>query len=133
MADLRVLLEEVFDELAVDDKETIKQFVREAFTLERQREVWVPIEVTQTFKCKCGKTTTRTTKKKVSALVPIPDYRERARAIDLLLTQAKGKPRETVKHELNLGIRQLDELTLDELDAEEARLLAAHPELEEPS
>jgi len=120
MADIRELMEEAFDEIALDDRESIKSFVREAFTLEKTKELWVPVT------CKhCARVG------KYPVTIGIPDYKERAKAIESMLNQAKGKPKETVKVQVDVGVRQLAEMSLDDLAAEERAILTAHPELAE--
>ena len=44
MADIRKLMETAFDDLAADDPDSIKDFIREAFTLEKTKEVWAAID-----------------------------------------------------------------------------------------
>lgn len=61
--------------------------------------------------------------------VEVPDALGVAKALDLLGNQGKGKPVEKKQIEVTIGLRSLDEMTLDELEAEEAQILAAHPEL----
>ena len=120
MADIRQLMEEAFDEIALDESESVKDFIREAFAIEKSREVWVAIT------CKhCERSGKYVTQ------VKIPDFKERSRAIDLLLNQAKGKPKETVKVSVEIGMKALQEMSLDDLEAEERAILQAHPELVE--
>lgn len=65
----------------------------------------------------------------VKTAAPVPDVANIAKALDLLLTQAKGKPVEHKRIEVEVGIRSLDTMTLDQLNAEEAAILEQHPEL----
>ena len=118
MADIRKLMETALDDLAADDPDSIKKFIREAFTLEKTKEVWAAID------CKHCR---RTGKYKVT--IQIPDYMERAKALSMLMNQAKGQPKETVKVTVDVGVRQVSEMSLAELEAEERALLSAHPEL----
>ena len=118
MADIRKLMETAFDDLAADDPDSVKDFIREAFTLEKTKEVWAAID------CKHCR---RTGKYKVT--IQIPDYMERAKALSMLMNQAKGQPKETVKVTVDVGIRPVTEMSLAELEAEERALLSAHPEL----
>ena len=118
MADLREVLDKALDE----QSEQIRKLVEEAFRYERSKEVWT------TVVCKhCGKSG------RYSITVDLPDYKERVKAIDLLLTQAKGKPRETVKHEGVIGIKSIIQMSPAELDEEERLILEAHPELRNES
>ena len=118
MADMRQLIEQAFDELASDDAETVKNFVRDAFALEKEKSVFAE------FTCKdCGK------RQRHEIKVKIPDFKERAKAIDQLLTQAKGKPRETKQLDVRVGQFPASELTLAEIEAEERTILSQHPEL----
>lgn len=118
MADIRKLMETAFDDLAADDPDSVKDFIREAFTLEKTKEVWAAID------CKHCR---RTGKYKV--IIQIPDYMERAKAVSTLMNQAKGQPKETVKVTVDVGVRPVSEMSLAELEAEERSLLSAHPEL----
>ena len=118
MADIRKLMETAFDDLAADDPDSVKDFIREAFTLEKTKEVWTAID------CKHCR---RTGKYKIT--IQIPDYMERAKALSMLMNQAKGQPKETVKVTVDVGIRPVTEMSLAELEAEERALLSAHPEL----
>ena len=118
MADIRELMEEAFDEIAGDDEGAIKAFVREAFTLKKTK------KYNRQVTCKdCGQS------RMYQIEVEIPDYKERSKAIELLLNQAKGKPKETVKVQVDVGVRQVTEMSLAELEAEERAILQAHPEL----
>jgi hypothetical protein len=114
MADLREVLDKVLDE----QSEEIKKLVQEAFKYEREREFWTLIV------CKhCGKNG------KYPVKVQLPDYKERVKALDLLMTQAKGKPKETVRHEGVIGLKNVSGMSMAELDEEEKLILEAHPEL----
>jgi hypothetical protein len=55
---------------------------------------------------------------------PVPDVVSRAKALDILLNQAKGKPAQTVRHEHSgvVGLRPVSEMSLGEIDAELAGL-----------
>lgn len=118
MADMRQLMEDALDEIALDESQTVRDFVREAFTLTKTK------ELTLSIVCKhCHR------EGRYTNTVDIPDYKERTKAIEMLLNQAKGKPQETVKVRVEIGARALEEMTLAELDAEEQAILQAHPEL----
>lgn len=88
--DARQTLERVLDAIP-DLDEKYRQLIEDAFAAERIREVSVPI----TCK-KCGKQC------KYVVQVPLPDLASRIKGIDLLLTQAKGKPAETKVVDLNV-------------------------------
>ena len=118
MADIRKLMESALDDLAADDPDSVRSFIREAFTLEKTKEVWVAIV------CKhCRRTG------KYKETIQIPDYTGQAKALSMLMNQAKGQPKETVKVTVDVGIRPVTEMSLAELEAEERALLSAHPEL----
>ncbi len=57
-------------------------------------------------------------------LAPVPDVVARAKALDILTSQAKGKPAQTVRHEHSgvVGLRPVSEMSLAEIDAELAAL-----------
>lgn len=59
--------------------------------------------------------------------IKIPDLGARAKMLEVLINQGKGKPKETVKKEVVL--RRVDEMSVNELDDEERRILADYPEL----
>jgi hypothetical protein len=106
-ADARVSLEQVFDSIpGLDDK--WRSLILEAFDAERVREVSTAI----TCKC-CGK------ERKYMVKVHLPNWADRAKALDMLLTQAKGKPVETKTIDLNLFAAQtrgeLEQMSDDEL------------------
>ena len=106
MSDLRHAINAALDEVAADEPEAIRSFVQEAFALEREKEVWAPVT------CKhCRRSG------KYVVQVKIPDYRERTKAIALLLDQAKGKPAETKRIEatVDLGLRDMKQLSTEEL------------------
>jgi len=114
MTDLREVLDQALDE----QSEEIKKLVEQAFQQEKRREIWV------TITCKgCGRMA------KYPTVVDLPDYRERVRALDTLMTQAKGKPKETVKQEVTINLKPIHHMTMAELEEEEQRILEAHPEL----
>lgn len=62
--------------------------------------------------------------------VDIPDIQARVKALDVLVNQAKGKPKETTQVDVNVQARSVEGMTLAELELEEARLVR---ELEAPS
>lgn len=115
--DARQTLERVLD--AIPDLDAkYKQLIEDAFAAERIREVSVPIT------CKeCGEL------RKYVIQVPLPDLASRIKGIDLLLTQAKGKPAETKVIDLNVAAVQ----TRAELEAmtDEQLALVAAAHLEE--
>lgn len=114
MADLREVLDEALDA----QSETIKNLVEEAFKYERRKDIWVSVV------CKhCGKMA------RYPVTVELPDYKERVKALDLLMTQAKGKPKETVRHDVVISTTNVENMSLAELEAEERRILEAHPDL----
>lgn len=112
MADARVLLEEVLDSTPDLDAK-YRDMINEAFAVERIREVSTAI----TCKC-CGK------ERKYLVKVPLPNWADRAKAIDMLLTQAKGKPAETKKIDLNV-LAVKTRADLEQLSDEELALIAA--------
>lgn len=82
-ADSRATLEQVFDAIPNLDRK-FKQLIEDAFAAEKVRDVSVGIT------CKaCDKY------RRYVIPVPLPDFASRVKAIDMLLTQAKGKPPET--------------------------------------
>lgn len=112
MSDARLALEQVFDSTpGLDDK--WRKLIDEAFAAERIREVSTAI----TCKC-CGK------ERKYLVKVPLPNWSDRAKALDMLLTQAKGKPAETKKIDLNVLAVQT-RADLEQLSDEELALVAA--------
>jgi len=114
MADLREVLDEALD----DHSDEIRNLVKEAFKYERDKEFWV------TVTCKhCGRAG------KYPVMIQLPDYKERVRALDLLMTQAKGKPKETVRHEGVIGLKAVESMSAAELEEEERLILEAHPQL----
>lgn len=116
--DARLALERVLD--AVPDlDEKFRGLIEEAFTVERMREVSVPIT------CKeCGE------QRKYVVQVPLPDISARIKGIDLLLTQAKGKPAETKVVDLNITAAQTRE-ELEAMSDEQLALVAANPQEQE--
>jgi len=108
MGDLRDALQAALDEYA-DKPEKIQTLIAEAFELEKEKRVW------HTFTCPECKTT-----KKQEVTVSVPDFRERAKALEILLNQAKGKPPERVAVTVDLAGRSLEQLSDEEL-----RVLAA--------
>lgn len=62
--------------------------------------------------------------------VVVPNWMERAKVLDILATQSKGKPAEAPKPPANdTAVQDVEAMTLAELEAEESRLLEAYPEL----
>jgi len=55
--------------------------------------------------------------------VVIPDIQARAKVLDIMATQGKGKPTETKKVDVEVRVRQVEAMTDAELEAEEARLV----------
>lgn len=116
--DARQTLERVLD--AVPDlDEKYRQLIEDAFAAERIREVSVPIT------CKeCGE------QRKYVVQVPLPDLASRIKGIDLLLTQAKGKPAETKVVDLNVtAVKTRQEL--EAMSDEQLALVAAAGDLED--
>lgn len=66
----------------------------------------------------------------VKTPAPVPDVVARAKALDLLLNQGKGKPAQTVRHEHSgtVGLKPISEMSLEEIDAELRGLPAPTPE-----
>lgn len=116
--DARQTLERVLD--AVPDLDAkYRQLIEDAFAAERIREVSVPIT------CKeCGE------QRKYVIQVPLPDLASRIKGIDLLLTQAKGKPAETKVVDLNVtAVKTRQEL--EAMSDEQLALVAAAGDLED--
>jgi hypothetical protein len=94
MADLRNVINELLDTIAADNPQAIRELVESTLSSEKEREEWV------TICCKeCGET------RRYSVRVKMPDFKERTKALQILLDQAKGKPAETLKLEGGLTIR----------------------------
>lgn len=110
--DARATLEQVFDAIPDLDKK-YKQLIEDAFATEKLREVSVAV----TCKC-CGE------QRKYVIQVPLPDWSARVKAIDLLLTQAKGKPAETKVVDLNVTAVQT-RAELEAMSDEQLALVAA--------
>lgn len=92
--DARVALEQVFDSIP-DLPGKWRALILEAFESEKVREVSVAIT------CKaCNE------ERKYLVPVHLPNWADRAKAIDMLLTQAKGKPAETKTIDLNVMAAQ---------------------------
>lgn len=110
--DARVTLADVFDSIpGLDEK--YRELIEGLFASEKIREVSTAI----TCKC-CGK------ERKYLVAVAMPNYMDRAKALDVLLTQAKGKPAETKTIDLNLtAVKTRDELA--EMSDEQLALIAA--------
>lgn len=120
MADMRQMLEEIVDEIADESRADIKDSLREAFTLKKKK------TYNRQITCKdCGKS------RMYPIEIEIPDLKSQMNAIQVALDQAKGKPKETVKVQVDVGVRQITEMSLAELEAEERAILQAHPELAE--
>lgn len=110
--DARAALEQVFDAIPDLDKKW-KTLIDEAFKAEKIRDVSVGIT------CKCCEKYRR-----YVIPVPLPDWSARVKALDLLLTQAKGKPAETKVVDLKVyAARTRDELA--QMSDEDLALLAA--------
>lgn len=60
-------------------------------------------------------------KKKVQ--VDYPDYKGQAYVVGMLLDQAKGKPVERREVEITVGLRKVEDMTIHELEAEEAEIV----------
>lgn len=111
-SDARAALEQVFDSIPNLDRKW-RTLVEEAFAAEKVRDVSVGI----TCKC-CGKY------RRYVITVPLPDWSARVKALDLLLTQAKGKPAETKVVDLKVfAAKTRDELA--RMSDDELALLAA--------
>lgn len=115
--DARLALERVLDSVP-DLDEKYRLLIEEAFAADRLREVSVPIT------CKeCGE------QRKYVVQVPLPDISARIKGLDLLLTQAKGKPAETKVVDLNVTAAKT-RAELEAMSDEELALIAAAGELE---
>lgn len=99
--DLRVRLNEYLDKISDDDLET---WLGGLLSISRLTWAWCP-------DCK----------KKVQ--VDYPDYKGQGYLISMLLDQAKGKPTERREVDITVGIKRIDTMTLDELEAEEAEIV----------
>lgn len=111
--DLRERLAAALDDLT--DKE-VQELARDS--LKAEKVVWVDIT------CKnddCGKT--------YRYPVRVPNWMERAKVLDIVMTQSKGKPGEAAKPVADTAVKDVEGMTLAELEAEEARLLREFPEL----
>jgi len=107
--DARAALERVFDSIPDLDRKW-RDLLEAAFAAEKQREMWVAVE------CKhCNRPG------KYRVTIAIANWMERAKALTMLLEQAKGRPAETKKLELSVLAAQ----TRMELEAaSEEELLA---------
>lgn len=103
LIDLRELINSRLDVVAV---EKIDELIARAFEVEKKAWGHCP---------NCNQ----------SVQVSIPDVTACAKALGELANQGKGKPRETVRHEVNVS------MSLEEVRAAKLRLLEAHPELKE--
>lgn len=106
--DLRDRLARFLDDQADDSLQDLVEAVFSA-----TKDDWV------TIACKdCGK--------HQRVPVPVPDVVARAKALDLLTNQAKGKPAQTVRHqhEGTIGLRPVDALSISEIEAELAAVRA---------
>jgi hypothetical protein len=112
MSDARLSLEQVFDSIPDLDAKW-KTLIEEAFAAEKSREVSVAIT------CKCCNEL-----RKYVVNVPLPDWSARTKALDLLLTQAKGKPAETKIVDLNLTAATTRQELIQLSDAELALIVA---------
>lgn len=112
--DLRERIAASLDKLTDDE---VEEIVRTS--LEAEKVVWVDI----TCKDKnCGKTHRYP--------VTVPNWMERAKVLDILATQSKGKPAEAPKPPSeDTALQDVEAMTLAELEAEEHRLLSQYPEL----
>lgn len=110
--DARQTLERVLDQVPDLDAK-YKTLIEEMFAAERMREVSVPIT------CKeCGE------QRKYVIQVPLPDLVSRVKGLDMLLTQAKGKPAETKLIDLNVTAAHT-RAELEGMSDEQLALLAA--------
>jgi hypothetical protein len=111
--DLRERIAASLDKLTDDE---VEEIVRTS--LEAEKVVWVDI----TCKDKnCGKTHRYP--------VTVPNWMERAKVLDILVTQSKGKPAEAKQVVEDTAVKDVEGMTLAELEAEERRLLEAYPQL----
>lgn len=112
--DLRERIANVLDEMT--DAE-VRELVRDS--LKAEKVVYVDIT------CKnddCGKT--------YRYPVRVPNWMERAKVLDILATQSKGKPAEAPKALAGeTAAKNVEGMTFAELEAEEQRLLSQYPEL----
>lgn len=96
----------------------VDELVKES--LRATKVVWVDI----TCKDKsCGKTHRYP--------VTVPNWTERAKVLDILVTQSKGKPAEAKPVVDDTEVKNVEAMTLAELEAEERRLLEQYPQLAE--
>ena len=117
---MRQVMEEIVDEIAHENRDAIKDSLREAFT--RTLKKTYKRQIT----CKeCGQA------RMYPIEIEVPDLKGQMIAWQVALDQSKGKPKETVKVQVDVGVRQWTEMTLAELDAAEQAILTAHPELAE--
>lgn len=111
-SDARLSLERVFDSTPNLDAKW-RQLIDDAFAAEKVRDVSVGI----TCKC-CGKY------RRYVIPVPLPDFASRTKALEALLTQAKGKPAETKTVDLNVRAATT-RAELEALSDEQLALVAA--------
>lgn len=120
MADMREVMAEIVDEIAHENRDAIKESLLEAFTLTLKK------TYNRQITCKdCGQA------RMYPIEIEVPDLKSQTNAWQVALDQSKGKPKETVKVQVDVGVRQLTEMTLADLEAEEKAILNAHPELAE--
>lgn len=120
MADMRQVMEEIVDEIAHENRDAIKASLLEAFTLTRKK------KYNRMITCKdCGQS------RMYAIEIEVPDLKSQTKAWQTALDQSKGKPKETVKVQVDVGVRPVTEMSLAELEAEERAILEAHPELAE--
>lgn len=104
--DVRERLARFVDEIGDDQ---LREFVREAFTHEKTKQIYADIRCPD-----CD----RRWRQEVS--VPVPDYKERAKAVEMILNQGKGKPAEQKTVTVSVTartIRDLESASSEELAA----------------
>jgi hypothetical protein len=110
--DARLSLERAFDAVPNLDAK-FKKMLEELFTTEKVKMVW------QTIVCPCcGK------KRRHHLAIPVDDWNARVKALDLLLTQAKGKPAETKKLDVSITAAKTRQ-ELENASEEDLLLLAS--------
>jgi hypothetical protein len=97
-------LNQALDQFVAEQPDALRDLVAGAFEQEKEKTAWV------TSTCKHCKG-----KQREEVVVRIPDYQARARAIETLLNQAKGKPAERKTVTVDVTHRGLEQLADDEL------------------
>lgn len=100
MGDVRERLARFVDEIGDDE---LREFVREAFSHEREKRVYADVRCP---KPGCGHRWSEEVR------VPVPDYKERAKAVEMILNQGKGKPAEQRVVQVSVTARTIRDLEL---------------------